>query len=202
MCIHYAKRLGTGGRSKGIRMIVLSQRTQALHNALLGSCDNLIAHRFTSPADQEPVVKWLKANLEPERAKQVAASLSSLQTGEGWVCAGEAKVFECRKFPRIHTYDNTATPTDDVTEHEVKTAPVDQEKLRSIIGDAVKEAEDNDPKRLKAEIARLKAEAAKRPSVAAPSDIAPQLDAACQQGSYIHHYSLDLWAISSPCKYT
>jgi hypothetical protein len=144
LAIHWAKKLATAGRSKGIRLILLSQRTQALHNALLGSCDTLIAHRFTAPADQAPVVQWLKANVEPEIAKRVAASLSSLKTGEGWICSGEAKIFEQRQFPRIHTYDNTATPTGDSHEHAVKTAPVDAEKLRQILGDAVKEAEEND----------------------------------------------------------
>lgn len=155
MAIHWAKKLATAGRSKGIRMILATQRTQSLHNSLLGSCDTLIAHRFTAPADQEPVVKWLKANLEPDLAKKVAASLSSLKTGQGWLCAGEAKIFECRQFPRIHTYDNTATPTNEANEHHVKTAPVDQDKLRTIIGDAVKEAEANDPKRLRERIAEL-----------------------------------------------
>jgi hypothetical protein len=158
LAIHWAKKLATAGRSKGIRLILLSQRTQALHNALLGSCDTLIAHRFTAPADQAPVVQWLKANVEPEIAKRVAASLSSLKTGEGWICSGEAKIFEQRQFPRIHTYDNTATPTGDSHEHAVKTAPVDAEKLRQILGDAVKEAEENDVARLKARIRQLETE--------------------------------------------
>ena len=66
MAIHWAKKLATAGRSKGIRMMVVTQRTQALHNALLGSCDTMIAHRLTAPADQEPVKKWLKANVSKE----------------------------------------------------------------------------------------------------------------------------------------
>ncbi|MGH7747902.1 MAG: helicase HerA domain-containing protein, partial [Candidatus Dormibacteria bacterium] len=36
MSIHWAKTLATAGRSKGIRLILLTQRVQALHNALLG----------------------------------------------------------------------------------------------------------------------------------------------------------------------
>ncbi len=69
MAIYFAKKLATAGRSKGIRLIVATQRTQALHNAVLGSCDTLIAHRIVAPADQEPVKKWLKAN--PERTSFV-----------------------------------------------------------------------------------------------------------------------------------
>ena len=155
LAIHWAKKLATGSRTKGIRLIVSTQRTQSLHNAVLGSCDTLIAHRFTAPADQEPVLKWLKANLKPELAKEVAASLSSLKTGEGWVCSGEAGLFERRKFPRINSYDNTATPDHNTADREVTTAPVDQDKLRALIGEAVKAASANDPKALKARIAEL-----------------------------------------------
>lgn len=161
MSIHWAKMLATAGRSKGIRLILVTQRTQALHNALLGSCDTMIAHRLTAPADQEPVVKWLKANTDKATTEKVAGSLSSLSTGSAWLCSGEAKVFELVRFPRITTYDNTATPTGDGDNREIKTAPVDQERLRAIIGTAVKEAEANDPRVLKAELAKANAEITK-----------------------------------------
>jgi hypothetical protein len=52
-------------------------------------------------------------------------------------------------FPRITTYDNTATPTGDGDRREVKTAPVDQERLQAIIGEAVEKAKADDPKELR-----------------------------------------------------
>jgi hypothetical protein len=153
LSIHWAKTMATAGRSKGIRLVLVTQRTQALHNALLGSCDTLIAHRLTAPADQEPVVKWLRANTSAEVLTQVAGSLASLKTGEGWICSGEAKLFDRVQFPRIATYDNTATPTGDAQARTVKTAPVDQEKLRAIIGEAVDQAKADDPRELRKAIA-------------------------------------------------
>lgn len=173
MAIHYAKKLATAGRSKGIRLILATQRTQSLHNALLGSCDTLIAHRMTAPADQEPIVKWLKANLPPDKAKEVAGSLQSLKTGEGWICSGEAGLFERRQFPRISTYDNTATPTSGSTRIEVKTAAVDQDKLRSIVGTAVEEAKANDPAVLKKQIAELRATVSSLEQSAKRKPVAP-----------------------------
>jgi hypothetical protein len=149
LSIHWAKTMATAGRSKGIRLIVATQRTQALHNAVLGSCDTVIAHRLTAPADQKPVIEWLKANAEPDVMKRVASSLAGLKTGHAWLCSGEARVFEERAFPRISTYDNTATPTGDGAVLDIKTAPVDQDRLRSIIGGAVEEAKANDPKELR-----------------------------------------------------
>lgn len=156
MAIHWAKKLATAGRSKGIRLVVATQRVQSLHNAVLGSCETLIAHRLTTPADQDPVLKWVKANVpDKDIQRQVSESLSSLPTGTGWLCSGEAQIFERVAFPKFRTFDNTATPTADDEEIAIKTAPVDQDELRSIIGDAVEEAESNDPKALKAKIALL-----------------------------------------------
>lgn len=177
MAIHWAKKLATAGRSKGIRMMVLTQRTQALHNALLGSCDTMIAHRLTAPADQEPIKKWLKANVDKDIFEKVSASLSSLKTGSGWICSGEAQVADLVQFPKIGTYDNSATPTGDVDEHVVRTAAVDADRLRAIIGTAVAEAEANDPAKLKAEIARLTADARRAPPVQQPIDPSALTDA-------------------------
>ena len=101
----------------------------------------------------------------------MATSLAGLKTGSGWICSGEAGIFELKHFPRISTYDNSATPTKDAARREIKTAPVDQERLRTIIGDAVKEAEGNDPAKLRAEISRLNTivQRAARPVSAVPS---------------------------------
>ena len=179
MTLHFAKKLATAGRSKGIRLMVMTQRTQALHNAVLGSCDTMIAHRLTAPADQEPVKKWLKANVDKATFEKVADSLASLKTGTGWLCSGEAQIAELRTFPKISTFDNSATPSSGDGEHHVTTAPVDQEKLRAIIGEAVEQAKADDPKALRAEIARLKGELAKKP---AGSPDAAALQAARQEG--------------------
>ncbi len=180
LAIHWAKKLATAGRSKGIRLIVATQRVQSLHNAVLGSCETVIAHRLTTPADQDPVIKWLKANADKATQEQVAASLSSLPTGTGWLCSGEARIFAQIAFPKFKTYDNTATPMADGDEITVKTAPVDHDALRAIIGDAVKEAEANDPKALKAEISRLKLQLAK-PEAAIDADRLRRVEEAAYQ---------------------
>lgn len=156
MAIYWAKKLATGSRTKGIRLIVATQRTQALHNAILGSCETLVAHRMTLDADQEQVRKWLK-NTNKAIVAEVDASLGSLPNGTAWVCSGEAQIFQKVHFPKFKTYDNTATPESDGAEIEVTTAAVDQDELRAIIGDAVKVAEENDVPTLRRRIAALEA---------------------------------------------
>lgn len=160
LAVHWAKKLATAGRSRGLRMIVCTQRTQALHNALLGSCETMIAHRLTAPADQKPVVDWFKGNASKDSARQVEASLASLKTGTAWVYSGQAQLFERIAFPRIKTFDNSATPTGDDAVAHIKTAPVDLEHLRGVIGSALVEAEANDPKLLRAKVAKLEGEMA------------------------------------------
>lgn len=177
MAIHWAKTIAQAGRSKGIRLIVLTQRTQALHNAILGGCETIITHRLTAPADQKPVLDWLAANTDKETKEKVAASLSSLKTGEGWLCSGEAQLFERRQFPRIATYDNSATPTDDSEAGDVKTAAIDQDKLRGLIGAAVDLAKADDPKELRKKIADLERQLKAKPSVEADPEA---IERACQ----------------------
>lgn len=162
MSIHFAKSVATGGRSKGIRLIVLDQRVQALHNAVLGSCETVVVHRMTQPADQEPVVKWMKANVKDKDLRtQITDSMSKLKTGTGWLCSGEADLFTLMEFPKARTFDNSKTPGKDDDIVQVKTAQVDVESLRGIIGEAVAEAEANDPKLLREKISELEANIAR-----------------------------------------
>lgn len=174
MAIHWAKKLATAGRSKGIRMIVVTQRTQSLHNAVLGSCETMITHRLTAPADQAPLLSWLKANVSDKTTREaIEGSMSSLPTGTAWVVSGEERFFERVRFPKFSTYDNTATPDGDTSRVAVRTATVDHDELRALIGDAVKEAEANDPKKLKATIDELRRDLAKA-AATAPAPVDPR----------------------------
>lgn len=165
LAIHWAKKLATAGRSKGLRIVVATQRVQSLHNAVLSSCETVIAHRLTTPDAQKPVIEWLKANADKATVNVVSESLSSLPTGTGWLCSGEAKVFERVAFPKFRTFDNAATPMGNDEAAKVKTAAVDPGELRTLIGEAMAEAEANDPRKLKAEIAKLRADLAKATTV-------------------------------------
>lgn len=178
MALHFAKKLATAGRSKGIRLVVATQRVQSLHNAVLGSCETVIAHRLTTPADQKPVADWLAAHVGKATAKNAPEELSSLPTGTGWLCAGEARLSERIAFPKFRTFDNAATPTDDAA-MEAFHAPTDIAALKAIIGEALKEAEDNDPKALRARIAALEKKGS-TPSVAVPDSA--EIEAAERRG--------------------
>lgn len=71
----------------------------------------------------------------------------------GGLCSGEARIFEKIAFPRFWTYDTAPITMEDGPAVKEKTAPVDKVELRAILGDAVAEAQQNDPKKLPAGIA-------------------------------------------------
>lgn len=181
MTLYHAKKIATAGRSKGIRLIVATQATQLLHNRVLGSCETMVVQRLTAPADQKPVKDWLKANMDKATYETVANSLASLKTGAGWLCSGELKLAELVEFPPLQTYDNSRTPAASDRAQEVKTAPVDKERLRSIIGAAVAEAEASDVPTLRKRIHELEAAAAKK-SAAGPAVDLSALETARQAG--------------------
>lgn len=183
MAIYWAKKLATAGRSKGLRLVLATQRVQALHNALLGSCETMIVHRMTAPADQEPVKKWLKANVSDRGiVAEIDAGMSSLPTGTAWVCSGEASLFERVKFPLFRTFDNSAAPKKGSGSDVVVAAAYDVEKLRALIGEAVAEADANDPAKLRARVAELERKLKATPAKAEPDPaMVAQLERAAEE---------------------
>ncbi|UPT99298.1 hypothetical protein J4G48_0015135 [Bradyrhizobium barranii subsp. apii] len=81
-----------------------------------------------------------------------------------------------------------------MADQQVKTAAVDRDRLRAIIGDAVKQVESEDPARLRAEIARLTAELAK-PSRGATAESAAATAEADRRG-----YERGFWDAASQAK--
>lgn len=156
MAVYHAKKLATAGRSKGIRLMPATQRVQSLHNAVLGSCDTVIVHRMIYPADQEPVLKWLRGSVKDKKLRdEIEQSLPHLADGEGWMLSGSARILRRLQFPRIWTFDNTSTPEYGDALRDITSHPIDRDALQRLLGDAVKEAAENDPKVLRARIREL-----------------------------------------------
>lgn len=154
--LHAANRLAAEGRSRGIRLAMITQRPQKLHKDTLTSADTLIAMRVLAPHDREAVEAWVDGCGDPKQGKEVLNSLANMQRGEGWVWYPEGGFLERMKFPAIKTFDSSATPTDGGPLQAPKgAAEIDLTEIRAAMADAVKEAEANDPKLLRAKIREL-----------------------------------------------
>jgi len=146
------------GRRLGFRCILISQRPAVLHTSARSQCNTIIVLRLTSPHDRDAVAAWIRGQGDEDRAKEVLGSLSSLKRGEGWVWVTDDPDPRRVTFPRIKTFDSSATPDDGVVIEPKMLAAVDLSGIRSAMSEAVAEAEANDPKLLRAELAKLRAE--------------------------------------------
>ena len=111
--LHSYNNLVAVGRNFGIRVLMLSQRPAKLHKDSLTLVQTLVAMFMTAPQDTGAVRDWIKDAAEPAKAKEIIASLPTLQVGEGWVWAPRLGVLERLKFAPITTFDSSATPEGD-----------------------------------------------------------------------------------------
>lgn len=154
--LHAGNRLVSGGRSRGLRVTLVTQRPAKLHKDSLTCADALIAMRMLAPQDRAAVKDWIDGAADPVAGKQVLDSLAQLKTGEGWLWAPQQGVLERRTFPRITSYDSSRTLTHGETQPKPK--EIDLSAVRAAMEEAVREAEANDPQRLRARIEELERE--------------------------------------------
>lgn len=110
--VHATNNLVSGGRSRALRIMLLTQRPAKLHKDSLTQVETLIAMRLIAPQDRAAVEAWIGEWADPKEGKAIVASLPSLERGEGWIWAPELGLLERRCFPTISTFDSSRTPED------------------------------------------------------------------------------------------
>lgn len=175
--LHAANNLVSLGRSKGLRITMISQRPAKLHKDSLTQAGTLIAMRLMAPQDREAVKAWISEWADQAKGQEIMQSLPGLPIGTGWVWSPEADFLKRVEFPKITTYDSSAAP--DGERENVVLASIDLPSIEERLHAVSKDALDNDPKRLRAKIAELE-KAAKNVAPAAPSILA--LEQANEEG--------------------
>lgn len=163
--LHAGNRLMSGGRSKGVRGMLITQRPAKLHKDSLSCADTLIAMRVIAPQDRAAIKDWIDGAGDPKQGKAILDSLAGLSRGEGWVWYPEGDHLERVKFPKIRTYDSSATPTHGASAGP-KVTEIRLDDVKAALAEAVKEAEANDPKLLQKRIAELEREVKAKPAAA------------------------------------
>lgn len=158
--LHAGNNLVSLGRSRGLRVAMISQRASKLHKDSLTQASTLIAMRLMHPLDRGAVEDWVSDQADPGEGKKVIASLSHLKDGEAWVWAPMAKMLEQIQFHRPVTFDSSSAPDDDAGEGPTL-SPINLDALKGRLATVEAETKANDPKALKAEVARLTGEIAK-----------------------------------------
>lgn len=165
--LHWANRLLSEGRGLGLVCLIASQRPQKVHNDTLTSCETLVAMRVTHGADRDAVETWIEGCGDKEVGQKVVKSLAAMPRGQAWVWSPEIGFGPTQvTFPMFSTFDSFAPPQVQKRVSEKGWAEVDLSEVKNKLAEAVKEAEANDPKLLRARIAELERQAKAKPAPA------------------------------------
>lgn len=144
------------GRSRGVGVTLITQRTASLNKNVLDLIDTLIAMRIGSPRDRKAVDGWITVK-HAEDKLGVIDTLPSLKTGTAWVWSPVRGILEQIQVRRIRTFDSYATPKPGEKRIEPKKlAPIDINKLGEQIQDTLDKKKAEDPKELQKQVADLK----------------------------------------------
>ncbi|MCC6775607.1 MAG: DUF87 domain-containing protein [Hyphomicrobiales bacterium] len=156
--LHAGNNLVSLGRSRGLRIIMISQRPAKVHKDALTQVETLVAMRLIAPQDRHAVEDWIKDNADEKQGREIISSLATMPTGQGWVWAPEIRVLERVSFPLIKTFDTSKAPESGDRGKGPVLAPIDRDAIQKRLEIVAADAMANDPTRLKAEVARLKRE--------------------------------------------
>lgn len=152
--LHAANNLVSLGRSRGLRIMLITQRPAKLHKDSLTQVETLIAMRLIAPQDRKAVEDWIKDNADPQKGREIMRSLATLKTGQGWIWTPEVDLLARVSFPKIKTFDSSKAP--DGSESTVQVlAPIDKEAIAARLKTVAADALANDPVTLKQRIAEL-----------------------------------------------
>lgn len=163
-CLGAVEDLVKLGRKHGIAPVLFTQRGSGLNKEVSELCDMLVAFRTPGPLDQDRVKDWLDANTTKAQRDEVMGQLSGIATGTAVFASGhpDLKVFGVHAVRRPDTFDSSATPK--VGQRRVepkKLAKPDIEQLKLRMAEAIERAAADDPKALRAKLAKAEAELVK-----------------------------------------
>lgn len=102
--------LVSGGRSRGLNITMISQRSAKVHKDSLTQAETLITLGMIAPHDIAAAEAWVKVQGDIKAAKAMLASLPALPTGTGWIYAPELGMLDKVRFPMIDTFDSSRAP--------------------------------------------------------------------------------------------
>lgn len=151
------------GRNYGIGVSLLSQRPQAVNKDCLNQTEMLVCLQTNGKQERKAIQEWISEK-DVDESKVKLEDLPHLPTGTAFIWSPQwLGILQRVRIGKKTTFDASSTPK--VGERRTPPRPLaagDLERLRTEMKEMVAVAEANDPKHLKAEIARLKAELAKK----------------------------------------
>lgn len=151
------------GRTQGIGVTLITQRSASLNKDVLTQVETLIVLRTTGPQDQAAIRAWVD---EHETGAAMVSQLRRLSNGEAFVLSPHWLELEEPlriRFARRRTFDSGATPRAGERRAAPRTlADVDLAAIKEAMAETIEKAEAEDPKRLHARIRDLEQQRAER----------------------------------------
>ena len=147
------------GGIRGIGCTLITQRSSVINKDVLTQVGLLTVMRLSHPRDIDPIREWVGVHGEEAQYKEMRESLPSLERGTAWVWAPEWELFKKVAIRERETFDSGATPKVGQVKRLPKVvAEIDIQALGERIKATVEKAKADDPRALRAEIARLQRE--------------------------------------------
>lgn len=171
------------GRSSGIGVTLISQRSSVVSKDVLTQCSVLVAMRTTSKQDRKALDDWIEAHDPGDRRAEFMATIAGLKVGEAWVWSPAwLDIFVRVTFRKRRTFDSSATPkAGQVVVAPTARAKLDLDALGVRMAETIERAAAQDPAKLRAQIAALEHALATRPAAAVDTGEADRLAAELAQ---------------------
>jgi hypothetical protein len=170
-CVSAWEQLVEEGRNIGIGVGLLTQRSARMNKSVSEVADAILSFRIVGPNSIAAIMDWLGEHVPKERIRAMIEQVRSLERGSCLVVSPGWLQFEgVIKIRERQTFDSSATPKPGERARRVSGdgAKPDLAKYAERMRATIERTKENDPKELRAQLAKLKAELNKRPTQAAP----------------------------------
>ena len=147
------------GRNYGVGLHLISQRPQKINKDVLNLADTVLAYRSNGVLERKAIAEWVQEKGAQGRT-DVQGELPGLPRGSAIVWSPSRQIYGQYAIDKKTTYDAGATPLH--ARAKVKMRPLDLDVLEKQMTAVVDEAKQNDPRVLRARIAELEREMAKK----------------------------------------
>jgi len=148
------------GRIKGFTPWLITQRPAVLSKDVLSQADGLVAFKLTASQDRDALGAWIEGQADRAQGKEILGSLPTMQRGQGVIWVPARGILKTADFPPKQTFDSSRTPKRGEKRERQELKPLDLAELKDRLASIEQDAKANDPKMLRAEIARLTRELA------------------------------------------
>lgn len=141
------------GAGRGIGVVLISQRSAAIHKGCLSQTELMICHQTTSPQDKDAIKGWVVDHDDEDRREDFLSAIPKLKKGVAIVWSPSwLEIYKQVAIRRKETYDSGDAPK--VGQHRRAPkilAEVDLDRLRKHMAETIEKAKQEDPKLLRQE---------------------------------------------------